>query len=76
MSRFKVGSSFWNNILHFYSVQPPLPSPAAKLPLLMPLPDDLDAKVHLREIVEAGCGEAKLIGVMSAFLQVKSFVKH
>lgn len=35
-----------------------------------PLPDDLDAKIHLKESVEAGCGEAKLIGVMSAFLQV------
>ncbi|CAH2039704.1 unnamed protein product, partial [Iphiclides podalirius] len=50
--------------------EPPLPSPVVKPPPPPPLPEDLDAKVHLRETVEAGCGEAKLIGVMSAFLQV------
>ncbi|CAG9793810.1 unnamed protein product [Diatraea saccharalis] len=49
---------------------PPLPSPVAKPPPPPPLPEDLDSKVHLKEAVEAGCGEAKLIGVMSAFLQV------
>ncbi|XP_028178561.1 ecto-NOX disulfide-thiol exchanger 2-like [Ostrinia furnacalis] len=49
---------------------PPLPSPVVKPPPPPPLPDDLDAKVHLKEAVEAGCGEAKLIGVVSAFLQV------
>ncbi|CAH2981264.1 unnamed protein product [Chilo suppressalis] len=49
---------------------PPLPSPMVKPPPPPPLPEDLDSKVHLREAVEAGCGEAKLIGVMSAFLQV------
>lgn len=41
-----------------------------KPPSPPPLPDDLDSKAHLKEAVEAGCGEAKLIGVMSAFLQV------
>ncbi|KAM3966308.1 ecto-NOX disulfide-thiol exchanger 1 [Aphomia sociella] len=49
---------------------PPLPSPIVKPPPPPPLPDDVDSKVHLKEKVEAGCGEAKLIGVMSAFLQV------
>ncbi|XP_075978640.1 ecto-NOX disulfide-thiol exchanger 2-like isoform X2 [Anticarsia gemmatalis] len=49
---------------------PPLPSPVVKPPPPPPLPDDLNTKVHLKEVVEAGCGEAKLIGVMSAFLQV------
>ncbi|CAG5025606.1 unnamed protein product [Parnassius apollo] len=50
--------------------EPPLPAPVAKPPPPPPLPDDLDSKVLLKETVEAGCGEAKLIGVMSAFLQV------
>lgn len=50
--------------------QPPLPQPVVKPPPPPPLPDDLDSKVHLKEAVEAGCGEAKLIGVVSAFLQV------
>ncbi|KAG7296168.1 hypothetical protein JYU34_021269 [Plutella xylostella] len=49
---------------------PPLPSPVVKPPPPPPLPEDLDAKVHIKDEVEAGCGEAKLIGVMSAFLQV------
>ncbi|KAL4703278.1 hypothetical protein ACJJTC_015410 [Scirpophaga incertulas] len=49
---------------------PPLPAPVEKPPPPPPLPDDLDSKVHLKNAVEAGCGEAKLIGVMSAFLQV------
>ncbi|XP_063892879.1 ecto-NOX disulfide-thiol exchanger 2 [Helicoverpa armigera] len=49
---------------------PPLPSPIVKPPPPPPLPEDLDSAVHLKEAVEAGCGEAKLIGVMSAFLQV------
>ncbi|KAG6442236.1 ecto-NOX disulfide-thiol exchanger 2 isoform X2 [Manduca sexta] len=49
---------------------PPLPLPIEKPPPPPPLPDDLDAKVTLKEIVEPGCGEAKLIGIMSPFLQV------
>ncbi|XP_013190791.1 ecto-NOX disulfide-thiol exchanger 2 isoform X2 [Amyelois transitella] len=49
---------------------PPLPSPVVKPPPPPPLPDDVDSKVVLKETVEAGCGEAKLIGIMSAFLQV------
>ncbi|XP_053606436.1 ecto-NOX disulfide-thiol exchanger 2-like [Plodia interpunctella] len=49
---------------------PPLPQPVVKPPPPPPLPDDLDTKVQLTQAVEAGCGEAKLIGVMSAFLQV------
>ncbi|KAL0822624.1 hypothetical protein ABMA28_004657 [Loxostege sticticalis] len=52
------------------SKNPPLPQPVVKPPPPPPLPDDLDSKVHLKEAVEAGCGEAKLIGVVSAFLQV------
>ncbi|XP_037869835.1 ecto-NOX disulfide-thiol exchanger 2 isoform X1 [Bombyx mori] len=50
--------------------EPPLPSPVTKPPPPPPLPDDMNSKVHLNETVEVGCGEAKLIGVMSAFLQV------
>ncbi|XP_026486988.1 ecto-NOX disulfide-thiol exchanger 2-like [Vanessa tameamea] len=49
---------------------PPLPSPVNKPPPPPPLPEELDSKVHLKEDVEVQCGEAKLIGVMSAFLQV------
>ncbi|XP_059053730.1 ecto-NOX disulfide-thiol exchanger 2-like [Achroia grisella] len=49
---------------------PPLPSPIEKPPPPPPLPDDMDTVVQLKEQVDAGCGEAKLIGVMSAFLQV------
>ncbi|XP_013172515.1 PREDICTED: ecto-NOX disulfide-thiol exchanger 2-like isoform X1 [Papilio xuthus] len=50
--------------------QPPLPAPIIKPPPPPSLPDDGDTKVHLKGSIEAGCGEAKLIGVMSAFLQV------
>lgn len=49
---------------------PPLPSPIVKPPPPPPLPEEADAVVNLKEVVEAGCGEAKLIGIMSAFLQV------
>lgn len=45
-------------------------SSAAKPSPLPPLPGDVDDKVHLKEAIEPGCGEAKLIGVMSTFLQV------
>lgn len=37
-----------------------------------PLPEDAESTTKLKETVDAGCGEAKLIGVMSAFLQVRS----
>ncbi|CAH0584204.1 unnamed protein product [Chrysodeixis includens] len=49
---------------------PPLPSPIVKPPPPPPLPEEADAEVNIKEVVEAGCGEAKLIGIMSAFLQV------
>ncbi|VVC90884.1 unnamed protein product [Leptidea sinapis] len=49
---------------------PPLPSPVSKPPPPPPPPEDIDAKVLVRDEVDAVCGEAKLIGVMSAFLQV------
>ncbi|KAH9637150.1 hypothetical protein HF086_016172 [Spodoptera exigua] len=51
---------------------PPLPSPMVKPPPPPPppLPEDAESSGHSKETVEAGCGEAKLIGVMSAFLQV------
>lgn len=47
--------------------------PMAKPPPPPPLPEDTNAtdKVNIAETVDAGCGEAKLIGVMSAFLQVR-----
>ncbi|XP_068618201.1 ecto-NOX disulfide-thiol exchanger 1-like isoform X2 [Battus philenor] len=51
------------------SKEPPLPAPISKPPPPPPLPDDFQSKVHFKSTVEAGCGEAKLIGVMSAFLQ-------
>ncbi|XP_045766467.1 ecto-NOX disulfide-thiol exchanger 2-like [Maniola jurtina] len=49
---------------------PPLPSPVVKPPPPPPLPDDVDSKVPLKEEIDVKCGEAKLIGIMSAFLQV------
>lgn len=50
---------------------PPLPSPLVKPPPPPPLPDDVDSTANsLQEMVDAKCGEAKLIGVMAAFLQV------
>lgn len=51
---------------------PPLPSPIVKPPPPPPppLPEDIPSSGHSKETVEPGCGEAKLIGVMSAFLQV------
>ncbi|XP_049874415.1 ecto-NOX disulfide-thiol exchanger 2 isoform X2 [Pectinophora gossypiella] len=53
-----------------FDKNPPLPSPLKKPPPPPPLPDDMDNKINLKETVEVGCGEAKLIGIMSAFLQV------
>lgn len=52
--------------------QPPLPisAPVLKPPPPPPLPDDVDTKPNLKESVGAGCSEARLIGVISAFLQV------
>ncbi|XP_039755642.1 ecto-NOX disulfide-thiol exchanger 2-like isoform X2 [Pararge aegeria] len=53
--------------------KPPLPSPVMKPPPPPPppLPDDLNkSNVSLKDEVDAKSGEAKLIGVMSAFLQV------
>ncbi|XP_041986220.1 ecto-NOX disulfide-thiol exchanger 2-like [Aricia agestis] len=49
---------------------PPLPQPIAKPPPPPPLPDDMEPKAEVKEEVDSGCGEARLIGVMSAFLQV------
>ncbi|XP_026316825.1 ecto-NOX disulfide-thiol exchanger 2 [Hyposmocoma kahamanoa] len=63
MARQALQEAFDNN--------PPLPIISTmKPPPPPPLPEDLDSKVHLKEAVEAGCGEAMLIGVISAFLQV------
>ena len=54
-------------------MQPPLPSPLVKPPPPPPLPDDVDSTADpLQEQVDAKCGEAKLIGVMAAFLQVRT----
>lgn len=56
-----------------FCLQPPLPSnPLIKPPPPPPLPDD--DKVNLGDTIDANCGEAKLIGVMSAFLQVGSLL--
>ncbi|XP_045495528.1 ecto-NOX disulfide-thiol exchanger 2-like [Colias croceus] len=52
----------------FAEKNPPLPSPVVKPPPPPPLPEEVEAKV--KPDVGAVCGEAKLIGVMSAFLQV------
>ncbi|XP_023946148.2 ecto-NOX disulfide-thiol exchanger 2 isoform X1 [Bicyclus anynana] len=49
---------------------PPLPSPVVKPPPPPPLPDDMETKVMVKDEVDPASGEAKLIGVMSAFLQV------
>ncbi|XP_063535589.1 ecto-NOX disulfide-thiol exchanger 2-like [Cydia strobilella] len=70
MEKFKAQFIARQALNNHFEKNPPLPQPIVKPPPPPPLPDDLDAKVHLKESVEAGCGEAKLIGVMSAFLQV------
>ncbi|CAH2091238.1 unnamed protein product [Euphydryas editha] len=70
MEKFKAQFIARQALQEAMEKNPPLPSPVNKPPPPPPLPDDVDSKVQLKEDVELQYGEAKLIGVMSAFLQV------
>ncbi|KAJ2944302.1 hypothetical protein O0L34_g18288 [Tuta absoluta] len=52
-----------------FDSKPPLPSPVQKPPPPPPTPDDMN-KLTVKETIDAAAGEGRLIGVMSAFLQV------
>lgn len=70
MEKFKAQFTARQALQEAMSKNPNHASSVTKPVLPPPLPDDINSNLHLKETVEAGCGEAKLIGVMSAFLQV------
>ncbi|XP_047503602.1 ecto-NOX disulfide-thiol exchanger 2 isoform X1 [Pieris napi] len=68
MEKFKAQFIARQALKGTFDKNPPLPSPVSKPPPPPPLPEEGEARI--KPDVEPQCGEAKLIGVMSAFLQV------
>ncbi|KAJ0178355.1 hypothetical protein K1T71_006178 [Dendrolimus kikuchii] len=72
MEKFKAQFIARQALQKNFDRNPPLPEASAKPPTPPPPspPKYSNQKPQIKEVVEAKCGEAKLIGVMSAFLQV------